>query len=177
MWMIAAALASSTTLVVEVVDAQGQPIPGARVLFPVEGEAHLTNLNSGRFEATAVYTSDGSEIAFGRFSTLQVQVQAPGYRSKQMPVVLAKRTTLKRVRLEPHTLPTDLDALGTQAVTDHQAWREALRAFLADPREQESVIEAAEVARASARKWYRDDGKDDALELCLLTATRAYCDE
>jgi hypothetical protein len=167
------------SLTVVAVDPSGRPVPSASVRFLDEQDRHRVNAETGSWTGSVRYLPDGSERAFQRGDTLQVEVFAPGYGYTRDAYTLERR---RRHQLEVVLRPLELEApavpsVGPLAVESWRRWCDA-EARMLELRTEDSWREAdharAETARL-AREWMDLGGGEDARELCLMTGSLALC--
>lgn len=179
MLTVALALASPTTLTVEVLDPAGQPVPSARVIHVAEEERHAVNVVDGRWTERVLYYRDGREVELEVGQRHRLVVVAPGYALADVDAVLDRRRSVEQVVLapvEPEVQSGD-PPVAHEAIARWDRWRQAELRFVASGRMRDfhAADRLAWDAREPIREWL--DVTDDAraLTLCLQVASPAYC--
>jgi hypothetical protein len=93
---------------VAVVDEAGAPVPTAVVRHPAESDRHRVNAATGKWSASVLYLPDGSELAFRAGETIQLEISAPGFKTRVVSYDVRKRGNELSVAL------ADLDLESTE---------------------------------------------------------------
>lgn len=92
---------------VTVLDEDRNPITTAVIRHPQEADRHRVNSVTGSWEASVLYLPDGSELVFTPGMTIQLEVSAPGYMTKEIQYDIRKRKNNIEVTLEPLVIDDD----------------------------------------------------------------------
>jgi hypothetical protein len=92
---------------VQVLDAEGQPIPTAVVRHPEEADRHRVNTETGTTDIAILYLPDGTERIISKGMELEFEISAPGFQNARITYNVRKRRNLVPVILQK----MDLDAL------------------------------------------------------------------
>lgn len=169
-----------TPFTVHVVDRSGRVVPTASVTFPIEGELHHVNSETGSWTGWVLYRPDGLEIPFARGTRLDVQVLAAGYGHHLGEIELTRRrrneVTVTLDALEP-ALPDDAPEVARMAVEAWRRWVDRERSQSSGFREEDvvKVEDARRRAVQAARDWVDAVGSPDALALCLSVGRVRDC--
>lgn len=127
----------------QVLDAEGQPIPRAYIRHADEGILHPVNQTTGEWRAEGLYLPDGSVARFHQGDVIRFTVGAPGYLGREV------RYHVKGMK---HTVPVVLDPLG-----EKRFWRRR------KDRDQPSSTWLAMVTslEASQQEWSAPDFSSD----------------
>ena len=167
-------------LFIEVVDGSGNPLPSARIRFPVEAEVHSVNSESGMWMSTVLYAYDGTERYFQKGMEVEFEAFAPGFGHRRVTFEPSKRKkNLVRVELEPWTLAASPDATEPElrAVAAWSRWLEAAEAHQSDPSVESArtLNHVRSLTATAARDWLDATGSADARQLCWMTGTAQLC--
>jgi len=167
-------------LTVEVVDESGRPVPAASVRFPIEGDTHRAQSQTGRWTASLLFLPDGTEYPFVKRGALQFDVWAPGYRYQQVSYVLSgRRKNLVTVQLKAGSpeLPAEPHPVAERAIAAHETWQQAELAYArsSDDAAHEVLDGARRDLADAARAWLDAGGGAPARELCLMAGSLALC--
>jgi hypothetical protein len=166
---------SPVYLSVEVVDHDGQPIPHARVRFPVEGDVHHVHDVTGRWTGSVLYLSDGTERPFAKRQQVDLHVWAPGYRYQKVAYATGgRRKNLAVVRLTAGLpeAPAQGHPLSDHAFETHERWIDGVHEGA-----HEALAGLERDAAEAARAWLDAGGGAEAWELCMAVGTPALCGE
>lgn len=94
---------------IRVIDVDGNPIASAVVRHPEEKERHRVNMETGTWEAEAVYLEDGTELLFAKKMELMFEVSAPGYLNQDFHYIVKKRKNIALVTLEKMAIDLETD--------------------------------------------------------------------
>lgn len=156
-------------LVVEVVDARGEPVPTAVVRFWDEGiTRHRVHPQTGLWAGTVLYTEGHHEIPLRRGMVVKVDVWAPGFGLERLDLEVGGPT--QQVVLEP--LPSTDDPLAAPTLAAVATWREHARA----PRDPDGWFQEARALESdvfeASRAWLAADSSSGiALQVCQMSAT------
>jgi hypothetical protein len=91
-------------LEIQVVDAQGAPIPTAKVRNPQEKDPKGVNADTGTWKGSVLYLPDGTEMFFAKGMELTFEISAPGYKNQKITYVMRKRKNRVLITLEKMAL-------------------------------------------------------------------------
>lgn len=176
-WTLPGEAARPSTLTLTAVDAQGEPVSEAAVVFDLEDQRHPVNRVTGAWSSTALFQRDGTEVALAKGTALEGWVVAPGYEPSRFGLTISKRkqrltVPLSTMDVRPASVPLPQ---AEQAPAARRALREAAAALqMQDLTMADARLDVADRARIALEGSPYVDATLAAMELRTLVAMRAW---